>query len=706
MSLRAKFITLLLILNGILILFSYSLFINFSTNKKIKNEIAIIDNVKTALYEELIAVNSFYTSPLTEQIKTLNTVEKNLDLAISDLLSVDFLTNRSYVIRDAIETIITTRYDSLYNMPEMWDLADKILNDTAKANTSLATLEVIKNTAKAGGIEQLQTRIERLEVVINSLEQNISSSLASFAQQYQVINAERSDIERTGILTFIIMFSSIALLSVAAGVLIIKSIIDVTLNLERAHKETDAIFRNIHEGVFQLDQDLKIGNLCSKYFDDLFHFIDFRGMLFSEFLKQIGIPGKDLFITEDFLKLFFNKDININLLGQVNPIDRITISVIDDNGNASEKHLSFSFSMFKNVSDSMYILGTVKDITEEVLYAEALKEEEEKNREKMEQIFQVIHVEPSVMAEFFEDSQIEIDRINDLLKSNKTEYHEILREIFLSVHSIKGNAQLLGMKNFAAMIHKLEDKIKLLLDEKVIEWESILEFAIHLGDIQEGIKELKERINDILKFQSNFKGLSDKAGLFERALQRVLFSEGAQAGKTINLECSNFNSKEIPDKHRKLIKDIFVQLARNAVNHGIETPETRKLKKKKEEGTIFISMKKDPETGSIEYSFKDDGGGINIDLISRKAKEVGLIKEGQSFTVPDAVKFIFHSGFSTAKNTTLGAGRGIGLSIVKSRVIAANGKIRIKTQKDKYCEYIITLPESHEEQKDPEKSYA
>ena len=82
MSLRAKFITLLLILNGILILFSYSLFINFNTNKKIKNEIAIIDNVKTALYEELIAVNSFYTSPLTEQIKTLNTVEKNLDLAI------------------------------------------------------------------------------------------------------------------------------------------------------------------------------------------------------------------------------------------------------------------------------------------------------------------------------------------------------------------------------------------------------------------------------------------------------------------------------------------------------------------------------------------------------------------------------------------------------------------------------------------------
>ena len=157
------------------------------------------------------------------------------------------------------------------------------------------------------------------------------------------------------------------------------------------------------------------------------------------------------------------------------------------------------------------------------------------------------------------------------------------------------------------------------------------------------------------------------------------------------------------------MKDVFVQLARNAVNHGIEKPEDRKRKNKKPEGTISLSIRKGSDTNStdiIEYSFRDDGGGINVELIARKAKERGLIKDGEPFSLSDAVKFVFTSGFSTADNTSLGAGRGIGLSIVKSRVSAAKGKIKVKTQKDKYCEYIITLPANAEEKSESEKQYA
>ncbi len=710
MSLRSKFIALLLIINSLLIFFSLTLYMNVSTSNKIKNEIAIIDSVNKALYEEILAVRGLFTIPLKLQVKTFNDVEVNLENALSELMNIEYLTDKSPVILESIKNIISARYKSLYFMPVMLDNADKILNEIDRNTHTTATIEVIRNYSEQQGNEQLKARVGMLTKALFGMEDNITASLATFEEQYRIIADERKRLEKSGILTFIIMFASLALISIIAGSLIIKSIIAVTYNLDKAHKETDAIFRNIHEGVFQLDQNLCIGNLCSRYFEELFHNIDFKKMPFTKFLGEIGIPGKDISITEDFLRLFFNEEININLLGQVNPLDRVSISLIDSSGHASEKYLTFSFSMFKNVNENMEILGTVKDITEEVLYAEALKDEEEKNREKMEQLFQVIHVEPTIMAEFFEDAQSEIDHINDLLKSNRTDYHEILQEIFLAVHSIKGNAQLLGMKNFANMLHKLEDDIKALLDKKEIKWESILDFAIKLGDIQEGINELKERIKDILQFQSSFKGLSEKAGLFERALQRVLFTEGAHVGKVINLECSNFNSKDIPDHHRKLVKDVFVQLARNAVNHGIEKPEDRKRKNKKPEGTISLSIRKGSDTDKgadiIEYSFRDDGGGINVELIARKAKERGLIKDGEPFSLSDAVKFVFTSGFSTADNTSLGAGRGIGLSIVKSRVSAAKGKIKVKTQKDKYCEYIITLPANAEEKSESEKQYA
>lgn len=711
MSLRSKFITLLLILNSLLILFSLALYMNVSTNNRIKREVAIIDSVNKAFYEEVIVIRGLLTAPLALQIKKLNEAEKNLDQALAGLPQIEYLMSKSPAIVDSIKTIISARYKSLFYMPVMLDNADKILNEIKKDLGSAATLDDIKEYSEQQGKEQLNARLKMFTIALFGQEKNTLDSLATFEEQYKIIAEARSNVERGGIITFIIMFLSIAMISLIAGALIMKSIISVTRNLDKALKETDAIFKNIHEGIFQLDDSLKIGPLCSNYFEELFFNIDFREKTFTKFLSEIGVPGKEVSVTEDYLKLFFNEGINLALLGQVNPLDRVTVSLIDKNGLAAEKYLSFSFSVFRNVNDRMEILGTVKDITDEVLYAEALREEEEKNREKMEQMFQVLHVDPEVMAEFFEDSQNEIDHINGLLKSNREDYRETLQEIFMAVHSIKGNAQLLGMKNLASMLHRIEDSIKILLDQKVIIWENILDFAIRLKDIQEGINDLKERIREILEFQSNFRGLADNAGLFERALQRVLFTEGAQAGKVINLECSSFNSREIPEEHRKLVKDIFIQLARNSVSHGIEKPEERVAKKKNSSGTIYLSMSRysDPESGAgyIDYCFRDDGAGINVNLVAKKARASGLIKEGEQFSLSDAVKYIFNSGFSTADSANLGAGRGIGLSIVKSRVSAAKGKIKVKTQIDRYCEFIITLPsEAAENNRQPENRYA
>jgi chemotaxis protein histidine kinase CheA len=240
------------------------------------------------------------------------------------------------------------------------------------------------------------------------------------------------------------------------------------------------------------------------------------------------------------------------------------------------------------------------------------------------------------------------------------------------------------------LLHKIENNIKLLLDLKEIKWENMLDLAIQVRDIQEGIEELKERIKEIVRFQVNFNTTTNK-GLLEKMLQRIITNESNNNNKIINLDCSKFDSQIIPEKHRKLLKDIFVQLVRNSIIHGIEKPEEREKLNKNPYGLITISLSKD-EAGNMIYTFKDDGNGINTKFIKEKAKAKGLITEKDNFELSDAVKLIFNPGFSTAETITMTAGRGIGLSLIKTKINEAHGKIKIKTRQGEYCEYIITLP--------------
>jgi len=674
-----------------LFIFGFAFYFNNNRNNIIRNEISIIDAVHIALYEENVAVRGMFILPISRQISIMENAEKNLDRAISNLLSIRYLINRSPVIDQSIRNIIAERYSSLMSMPALLDIADKILNAVDRSIQSTANFEIINDYATVHGNEELKIRAKIFAELLFEIEKNIVSALANFDAQYKIIDNERTAIERNAIITFIIFFLAIVIISVVVGTLIARSIISVTHSLDKANKETDVIFKNIHEGIFQLDTSLKIGHLCSQYFENLFRDINFRNMPFLEFLREIGVAAKDIFVTEDYLKLFFNEKINNTLLAQVNPLDKVYISILDDNKKTQNRYVSFVFSIFVNADNQKELLGTVNDITEEVLYAEALKEEEEKNKEKMEQLLQIINIDPETMEEFFEDSQDEIEHINTLLKSNRSDYRKVVNEIYLAVHSVKGNAQILGLKNIADLLNIIENEIKTLLERPEISWENILDSTIKLGTIQESIDDLRERVIELQLYQSKLKNIEEKTGLFERTLHKVMATEGKKEGKLLELDYSNFNSKNMPKEHRKIVKDIFVQLARNAISHGIENPDEREKRGKNRQGKVCISLKKDSE-GNMIYGFKDDGNGIDLEKVTKVAKKKGLAKEGEDFDISEAVKLIFNMGFTTAEESSLIAGRGVGLTLIREKINSAKGKIKIRTQQGKYCEYIIILP--------------
>jgi two-component system chemotaxis sensor kinase CheA len=140
------------------------------------------------------------------------------------------------------------------------------------------------------------------------------------------------------------------------------------------------------------------------------------------------------------------------------------------------------------------------------------------------------------------------------------------------------------------------------------------------------------------------------------------------------------------------LNDPLLHLIRNAVNHGIESPEIREKAGKPRKGVVRLSARRDRDNVIIELV--DDGGGINVERVKAKAVERGLITKevAQTFSTEQAVDLLFQPGFSTAETITDISGRGVGLDVVKRSIDALKGTIRVETTPGKGSRFELLLP--------------
>lgn len=140
------------------------------------------------------------------------------------------------------------------------------------------------------------------------------------------------------------------------------------------------------------------------------------------------------------------------------------------------------------------------------------------------------------------------------------------------------------------------------------------------------------------------------------------------------------------------LNDPLLHLIRNAVNHGIESPEIREKAGKPRKGTVKLSAHRDRDNVIIELI--DDGGGINVGKVKAKAIEKGLITEdaAETLTTDQAVDLLFQPGFSTADTITDISGRGVGLDVVRRSIESLKGTIRVETTPGKGSRFELLLP--------------
>ena len=136
----------------------------------------------------------------------------------------------------------------------------------------------------------------------------------------------------------------------------------------------------------------------------------------------------------------------------------------------------------------------------------------------------------------------------------------------------------------------------------------------------------------------------------------------------------------------------LMHLLRNAVVHGIETQETRRLLGKPENGLIRLRLNE--TSGHTEIELTDDGRGIDPNALKARAVELGIIsgEDAQSMAVEDAYELIFHTGLSTAGKLTLQAGRGVGMRIVRDAIHERKGTISMESVRNVGTTFTIRVP--------------
>ena len=174
-----------------------------------------------------------------------------------------------------------------------------------------------------------------------------------------------------------------------------------------------------------------------------------------------------------------------------------------------------------------------------------------------------------------------------------------------------------------------------------------------------------------------------------RQMKRLVRDLEKQTGKPLELVMSGEDT-EVDKLVADNLGDPLLHLLRNSADHGIESPEERRLAGKPEQGTMRLSASQ--AGGEIRIEVGDDGRGLSREKILKKARQLGLVQPNEEPDDAEVWKLILSSGFSTAKEISGLSGRGVGMDVVESSIKALRGHLSIKTEAGKGTTMVFHIP--------------
>lgn len=314
----------------------------------------------------------------------------------------------------------------------------------------------------------------------------------------------------------------------------------------------------------------------------------------------------------------------------------------------------------------------IKDVTqevrtEEVSEKEALFEVEEAKEEP--------EVEEKALKEKVQKEEVLIEEKREAGKDEKS---IVTPQIQLTETHIKVDIKLLDLlMNLAGELVLARNRV-VQLANKLNEPElsrSVQSLSMVTTELQETI--MKTRMQPI--------------GVVFNKFPRIVRDLAKALNKRVNLHLEGTET-ELDRSIIEAIKDPLTHLVRNSIDHGIEAPEVRVQVGKPPEGNLILRAYH--EGGQVLIEIEDDGKGIDLEKVKKKAIEKGFVshEEVERLSDKEILSFIFKSGFSTAEKVTQVSGRGVGMDVVKTNIEKLGGSIELNTFLGKGTTVRVKIP--------------
>jgi two-component system, chemotaxis family, sensor kinase CheA len=582
---------------------------------------------------------------------------------------------------------------------------------------------------------QLSPRGRRLQAALAELNQYGASSHAQLARVSGDLSnlVEKDSAKRT------IVLRGIQVGGMVAAVLLLGAIFfyfarnlrkdEMVANIAR--KETADILRTVNEGLFLLDKELKLGSERSMALNTIFRREDFSNVTFDALLKPL-VPEKTMRTAMDYVALLWGERVNEKLVKTINPLNEVEVHFDNPAGGFDTHFLEFDFNRVKSDGALSHLLVTVNDVTKRVMLSRELQESQEKAQAQLDLLLRILHVEPDSLTSFLTDADVSLKMVNSILKEPAREesaFRAKIDGIYRQVHAVKGESAALGLKTVEQRAHAFEESLNDLKGRTTLSGSDFLPLVVKLDDLFNHLAQVREMLGRLVDLHQaiasrrsmgapqmeaskvdawlggNHDGTmqmqalstgsmaaseAGSAGL-DRTLEDLASRVASSQSKQVAVKCKGLD--RVPETYKRAVKDITIQLVRNAVVHGIETPDERSRANKAEKGTLGVEFTQRGSEG-FELVVQDDGRGLQLERIKEVAVERGLITPAQAAMLDprQTMALIFRPGFSTADRVTTDAGRGAGMDLVRILVAELGGRVGLASAGGRFSKFKIWLP--------------
>jgi two-component system chemotaxis sensor kinase CheA len=489
-----------------------------------------------------------------------------------------------------------------------------------------------------------------------------------------------------------------------------------------SNRLTDAILKTSSIGLFLMDAKGKVQPQVSASLSAMFRRQDFANLTVEKLIGPL-VSAKTLSVVRTYMTRLLDPARGETDVS--NPLQDVEVKLTNADGSFAAAHYSFEFSSVEIPLEPRSWMVRVTDITARVQELRELEDLRIHVLTQGEILRGVLQAGGTRFGSFLQRTDASMKTINGVLKKPAREagaFRHKLEETLEEVDRIRRDAAALKLSGLQSAAREFEDALQELRSRETLSGSDFLPLAVKLDSLYGQFALLRtltsqagparetepaapearvtENGTQVIESPKFFAELTKQAsppaqrmaavGSLESTLTTLTDLVAQENQKTVVLECNGLDL--VPPRYQATVKNVAIQLIRNAVVHGVESTAEREQAGKAPNATLHLEFKSTPGRG-FELLFQDDGRGLDPDKVRDVAIAKGLLtqEEAQQLRDRQAIKLIFKSGFTTMTDTP-DAKHGSGMSLVRRYVHEAGGKIALASIVGQETRFKVTLP--------------